>query len=285
MKILRGLVVGAYLALSIMVCNLLQIVSFISYPFSKNACWKFNRAIANFWWGLVAWSMEHVLQIKITLTGDFIPSNENAILLPNHLSGADIPPLLWLAWKKGMTGNIKWFVKDELKWVPGIGWGLWLLGSPFLKRNWKEDRPGVVKMLATYRTNGIPIWLITFLEGTRCTPQKLAADQEKTVAKGLVPFQHHLYPKMAGIVATVQGLRDHVPAIYLIEIGYPYEQIPTIWTMLTSKTTLVDLYIRRIPIEEVPADEQEIQKWILEVWERKDWLMTFYKHHGHFPQM
>jgi 1-acyl-sn-glycerol-3-phosphate acyltransferase len=84
-------------------------------PFSKTTCWAINRQLAGFWWGLVAWTMEEVIGIKITMVGDALPMNEDAIILPNHQSSSDIPALLWLARKKGMVGNIKWFVKDEIK--------------------------------------------------------------------------------------------------------------------------------------------------------------------------
>lgn len=274
---LRGLITITGLIIILLLCNLVQMTSFFIYPFSKKTCWAVNRRIADFWWGLVALSMEHILKVNINLSGDILPYGENAILLPNHQSSADIPSLIWLARKCEMVGNLKWFVKDALKWVPGVGWGLWLLGCPFLKREWQKDKDGVIATLSQYERYSIPIWMISFLEGTRTSRQKIEADTIKTLNKGLIPLKHHLYPKRAGIVTTIQGLRSHISAVYCIEILY-HGAVPTLWQLIAGQADGITLNIIRVPIELVPLSDDAIYSWVEETFHKKDRIFEeFYR--------
>lgn len=273
----RGVIITLWLFLILLLCNALQVLSFFVLPIFVQTRLAFSRKLAGFWWGLVASTMENRLNIKIELVGDELPMHENAILLPNHQSTADIPPLLWLAWKHGMAGGIKWFVKDEIKWVPAVGWGLWLLGTPFVKRKWEEDKAPVIELLGKYRENKIPIWMISFLEGTRTTKVKLAKDQVESKKRGLIPLNHHLYPRPSGIVATVQGLRTHVAAIYDVEILY-HDRTPGLWDLVSGKVSIITMHVIRIPIEEVPAGDEEIYSFIKDIFYRKDRMYEdFYK--------
>ncbi len=276
-KTVRGVIITVWLFMILLFCNALQMYSFLILPIFVQTRLRFNRELAGFWWGLVASTMERRLEIKIEVVGDALPMNENAILLPNHQSTADIPPLLWLAWKHGMADNIKWFVKDPIKWIPGVGWGLWLLGTPFVKREWKEDKAPVIELLDKYRENKIPIWMISFLESTRATKQKLVADAIRTIEMELKPLNHHLFPRPSGIVATVQGLRTHVSAIYDVEILY-HDFTPGLWDLVSGKVAKITIHINRIPIEDVPAGDDEIYSFVKDIFYHKDKLYEeFYK--------
>jgi hypothetical protein len=57
-------------------------------------------------------------------------------------------------------------------------------------------------------------------------------------------------------------------------------------TSLTSglhKPIEMDVYIRRIPIREVPIDEKEVEKWLWDLYKWKDQLIDQYKRQGRFP--
>ena len=273
----RGLFVGLYLMVSLVVCHVLQIISFIVYPFSPKICRTLNRYIVGVWWGLVAWSMERVIKIVIHVTGDELPMYENAILIPNHQASADIPVLLCLALQKGMIGNLKWFVKDDLKHMPFIGWGLRLLGCPFVKRNKQDSKENLMQLFDVYKDDAVPIWMISFLEGTRTNAAKLAADRAKTEEDKKIPLMHHMYPKRTGFIVTVQGLRAHVSAIYDVEILY-HQFKPSVGDLLNGKSRAITLHITRTPIEEIPLDDDGIYAWVVKSFHRKDEIYTQFYH-------
>ena len=73
---------------------------------------------------------------------------------------------------------MKWFVKDILKWIPGPGWGMVMIDCIFLKRNWARDKQDVLDLFSKFKRDDIPVFLVSFLEGTRATPEKLAQSQQ-----------------------------------------------------------------------------------------------------------
>jgi 1-acyl-sn-glycerol-3-phosphate acyltransferase len=73
---------------------------------------------------------------KILFFGDKLPLHQNAVIICNHLSVLDWLVLFSLARRKGRLGVTKFLTKDSVKWIPGVGWGLYLLNYVFLKRDW-----------------------------------------------------------------------------------------------------------------------------------------------------
>ena len=76
----------------------------------------------------------------MVISGDELPQTENAVVIANHQSMTDVQALFLLARKAGRLGDLKWFVKNSLKYVPGIGWGMVFLDCLFVKRDWTADR-------------------------------------------------------------------------------------------------------------------------------------------------
>ena len=107
------------------------------------------------------------------MTGDALPAGENALVIVNHQTMTDVQVLFLLARKAGRLGDLKWFVKDSLKYAPGFGWGMTFLDCLFVKRDWTADAPtstGVRRVVSAR----VPLWLISFSEGTRLSADKLA---------------------------------------------------------------------------------------------------------------
>jgi 1-acyl-sn-glycerol-3-phosphate acyltransferase len=77
---------------------------------------------------------------RITTSGAELPKNESAIIVSNHVSWADFYLIQHLALKSGMLGRCRWFAKQQLKWVPFLGWGLWAMGMPLISRKWDRDQ-------------------------------------------------------------------------------------------------------------------------------------------------
>src|SRR5438046_5871344 len=107
-----GLLTGALsFCYLIFVLNPIQMASVLLYPFSRSACRAVNRWCARSIWGW--WVLMGELQNRIALrfTGDAVPPRENALVLSNHQTMADVMVLMCLAWRCGRLGDMKWFVK------------------------------------------------------------------------------------------------------------------------------------------------------------------------------
>ena len=281
MSFFKGVIATLFLFLTLLLINLLQISSLIVKPFSPPLFRRVNRLFANTWWGLCAWGAEKIHGVRVLLSGDELPVRESSIVILNHQTMTDIPVLFSLAKSKGRLGDLKWFVKDVIKYVPGIGWGMLFLDCLFIKRNWMKDQDHIHRVFKNILDHSIPLWLVTFAEGTRLTPANLEQSRAYAAKQGLAPFRHLLIPRTKGFVVSTQSLCDHVDAVYDLTIGYVNE-IPSLWQWVKGEVQSVHLYVRRFPKEMLPTEAKDLAQWLLDLFKEKDRLLENFYQNGVF---
>ena len=198
------------------------------------------------------------------------------LVTSNHHSWVDIAVL-----QKAFLGRIpflKFFLKQELIWVPFLGLAWWALDLPFLKRKKGHAGGSNVDLETTRRAcerfKLIPTSVINFAEGTRFTPAKHAKQQS--------PYQHLLKAKSGGmaIALSTMGAKFHT----LLDVTIHYSAgTPTMWDYLSDNLPeiIVDVRTREIPAELLdPAAQQDrryrtqVQDWLDGLWAEKDALIT-----------
>jgi 1-acyl-sn-glycerol-3-phosphate acyltransferase len=199
------------------------------------------------------------------------------LVLPNHQSWVDIPVLEAVLNRR--VPMLRFFLKSQLFWVPLLGLAWWALDFPFMKRYSREKiarRPELAgrDIEATRRAcekfSGIPVSLINFVEGTRFTPEKHAAQRS--------PYKHLLRPKAGGIAFVLDAMGDAMHAILDVTIVYPHG-VPTIVDLFADRIPEIRIHIRELPIpyELIGGDYQNdapfrelFQEWINRLWAEKD---------------
>jgi 1-acyl-sn-glycerol-3-phosphate acyltransferase len=279
---LRALLLLAVGFVTLVLFNFLQMASVLLLPFSRAAVRRANRWLADTWWGWCVSAAERLYGVEILITGDDVPMRENAILVVNHQQMPDIPTLMKFARTKDRLGDMKYFIKKEFKWLPGMGWGLQMLDALFVQRNWSSDRERIHRTFARLVESRVPLYLVSFVEGTRLTAAKLAAAQDYARTNGLHVPRHTLVPRTKGFVASVLGLGTHLDAVYDLTIGYE-DGVPSLWQYLQGLVHRIHLHVRRIPASELPEPPDELRQWLLARWEEKDELLESFYKTGRFP--
>lgn len=282
-SLLKGMCYFIYLVFLALFFNVVQLLSVFIYPFSSQSFRKINSACAWFWWENVVFIMRKIQRIKVEFTGDSIPKNEHAMIISNHQSMIDIPAILCFVSKEKRLFDLKWFVKDILKYVPILGWGMKFLNFVFLKRDWIKDQKKIKKTFQHITENKIPIWLISFVEGTRISKDKVKKCQEFCRKTNKPVFNHVLLPKTKGFVSTINGLQERLDAVYDLTIGYP-QKIPNITQLFTGGCMNIHLHIRRFPMSKVPSCPKKAQIWLWHRFGEKDELLKFFNKAYHFPK-
>lgn len=195
----------------------------------------------------------------------------------NHQSWADIFVL-----QRALNRRVpllKFFLKRELIYVPIIGVAWWALDFPFMRRYSEEylekhpEKRG--KDLETIRASCakftlIPTSVMNFLEGTRFTPEKHAAQQS--------PYRHLLRPKAGGIALALNAMGEAFHSLLDVTIYYP-GGIPTFWDYLCGRLGEVVVNVRELPIPRDlfhgdytndPTFRRRVQEWVTALWEEKD---------------
>ena len=277
--IATGLLSFAYL---IFVMNPVQMLSVLIYPFSPRLFREVNRWCARSVWGLWVIIAEVQNGIEVRFSGDDIGYRDNAIVISNHQSMTDVMVMLCFAWRCGRIGDLKFFVKDVIKYVPGVGWGMKFLDCVFVKRDWMRDRGAIDRLFGKYRAENIPVFLVSYLEGTRLTEAKLEGAQAFARERGLYVPEHTLVPRTNGFSTTMTGLRNHLDAVYDLTIGYR-EGPHSLGDCFQGRVTGLDVHIRRFPVDSLPTDDEALKQWVFDRYREKDELLARYKEDGVFP--
>ncbi len=174
---------------------------------------------------------------------------------------------------------LKFFVKQQLIWIPLIGVAMWLLGFPYVRRYSREalERdPGLRRhdQQATQRACEFfkqrPTSVLNFMEGTRFTAQKHAYQQSK--------YRNLLTPKTGGFGYVVGALGDRAPQVLDVTIAYP-DGAPTFWQFISGQCRDVRVEVASHPIpqvllnvhDEMPADvRRQLHEWVDHLWSSKD---------------
>jgi 1-acyl-sn-glycerol-3-phosphate acyltransferase len=267
---------------SLITFNAAQTASLLIKPFSSKTFRRFNRWCANTWWSWCVSFAEQFNGTRIVVSGEDLPTDENALVVSNHQQMPDITTIMALARSKGRLGDLKFFVKHAIKWVPGVGWGMQFINCPFLRRDWSSDREKINATFETLVNERIPMWLVSFVEGTRSTEAKIRTSAEWALERGIESTRHVLIPRTKGFVASVEGLGDHLHAVYDVTIGY-VEGVPTLWQFITGRVEKIHIHVRRFPADDLPKIEAELKQWLLDRFYEKDALLDEYYRTGSFP--
>ncbi|MDD0841939.1 acyltransferase [Pseudomonas sp. Gutcm_11s] len=280
---LRGVISALLLALNTLICcwplfavALLKLL--LPIPPIQRGLRFVMHAIAEFWISFNKFWMNQVRDTRWDVEGiQGMDLRHSYLITSNHQSWVDILVLQYLLNRR--VPFLKFFLKQELIWVPVIGLCWWALEFPFMKRYSKEylakhpekrgqDLATTRRACARYKNN--PVSVFNFLEGTRLTPQKHAQQNS--------PFKYLLKPKAGGIAFVLDAMGEQLDAIVNVTIHYPSGN-PGFWDLLCGRLDQVVVRFDKlaIPTEFIgrnyDQDEEyrlRFQQWVNQLWEAKD---------------
>uniref|UniRef100_U3KCF1 1-acyl-sn-glycerol-3-phosphate acyltransferase delta n=2 Tax=Ficedula albicollis TaxID=59894 RepID=U3KCF1_FICAL len=270
-----------------LIINFIQLFTLILWPINKQLFRKINCRLAYCISSQMVMLLEWWSGTDCTLYTD--PEDyhkygkENAIVILNHNFEIDFLCGWNFCERFGVLGSSKVLAKKELSYMPIIGWMWYFLEIVFCKRKWEEDRKTVVQKLLNLRDYPENFWFLIHCEGTRFTEQKHQISMQVAEAKGLPKLKYHLLPRTKGFAVTVQCLRNVVSAVYDSTLNFRNNENPTLLGVLNGKKYHADLYVRRIPLEDVPKDEQECSTWLHKLYQEKDAFQEEYYRTGTYP--
>lgn len=170
---------------------------------------------------------------------------------------------------------LKFFLKQELIYVPVMGFAWWALDFPFMRRQGGKD---AAKDLATARKacekfKLIPTSVISFAEGTRFTPAKHAKQRS--------PHPHLLKAKVGALAMALDTMGPLFTAMIDVTIVYP-DGVPSFGDLLSGHVRRVQVHIEEvnIPLAFTQAEgsvggalRPQLQQWMNERWVHKDALI------------
>lgn len=199
------------------------------------------------------------------------------LICANHQTWNDIYVLLKVF--GGRAPFFRFFLKQQLIWVPVLGPVWWGLDYPFMKRYGRADiekNPALrgkdmeTTRKACEKYADIPVSILNFVEGTRFTPAK--HDAQKS------PYEHLLRPKAGGLAFTLGAMGNKLSAMLDVTIVYP-DGARSFSDFLAGRVRRVIVEVRslRIPSEFLNRSydsdaefRRQINGWVAKLWAEKD---------------
>ena len=201
------------------------------------------------------------------------------LVLSNHQSWADIIVLQFIL--NNRIPYFRFFLKQQLIWLPIFNFVFIALDYPYMKRYSKEflkKHPELKgKDLETTkrsceRFKDVPVAVMNFVEGTRFTAEKHQKQQS--------PYQHLLKPKAGGIGFVLGAMGEYLTSILDVAITYRPRAMG-IWDFLCGRVKEVVVTINTIPMSaelignyfEDPEYKARFQEWVNQLWLDKDKIL------------
>ena len=243
----------------------------------RHACSRVLVAIAESWIGVNNGLFELFTRIRWQVEGlDGLRRDGSYLVLCNHQSWVDIPVL-----QKVLNRRIpflRFFLKQQLIWVPLLGPAWWALDFPFMKRYSRQtllrhpelqgkDREATRRACEKFRH--MPVSVMNFAEGTRFTQAKHDAQSS--------PFRHLLRPKAGGVAFVLDAMGEALHAILDVTIVYP-EGPCTLMDLIAGRVHDIRVHVRERPIDagligsydEDIAFRGRVKAWMNALWSDKD---------------
>lgn len=257
------------------------IFKLIPYMPWQSFCARWVDKVVIFWADVNNFFINRTQKTKWRIDGlDNLNKKDWYLIIANHQSWMDIVVLQKIFNRK--IPVLKFFIKDQLKWVPLMGFAWWAMGCPFMKRYSKEqlakkphkkgrDLKKTQKAMRLFQYR--PTAIINFVEGTRFT--ELKKSNQKS------PYNNLLKPKAGGISYAISAMEEKINSLLDVTIHYSSKRC-SLWDFLCRRIDAINVTIRKIQIPtefltEKLANDLQLQlsfrEWLNNQWHDKDQLL------------
>ncbi len=241
----------------------------------RSALSRVLAAIGESWIAVNSWLIRHLAGTRLGVDAiEGLRRDGWYLVVCNHQSWVDIPVLQAVFNRR--IPLLRFFLKQQLAWVPVLGLAWWALDFPFMKRYSKEtlarhpelrgkDIEATRRACAKYRT--LPVSVMNFVEGTRFTADKHARQAS--------PYRHLLLPRAGGIAFVLGAMDGLIEAVVDVTIAYPQGR-PSVADLFCGRVREVRVAVRVLPppapgdYENDAASREAFQAWLNAVWADKD---------------
>ena len=195
------------------------------------------------------------------------------VVIVNHRSWADVFLVQSAVAKRGPI--LKFLCKRELAWIPVLGLIFVAFDFPMLRRRASRrmpeserraaDRERVRDACAVVRAR--PAAMLSFVEGTRFTPEKHARMSS--------PYRCLLPPKAGGFEAIVASLGGGEARVLDLTLVYP--RTSAFWAFLGGAAGEIEVRAESFALQEVLAAGP--RDWLEDRWRAKDAALTGHRVH------
>ena len=233
--------------------------------------------------GFTGFLLEVVCGIRMTVTGSeelLERLLDQPMLIANHRTRLDWLFIAFFALRLRRLSALKIALREDIKYIPFIGWGVQSFLFPFISRTDKSKDLATIRNTLEYLTaiqHPRGCSLLLFPEGTDLSKSNLAKSQAAQEAKGLPVWSNVLLPRTAGFCEALQTLRNlnAIDSLVDITIGYvdfqPFERPSELCLWSGRVPREVHIHAEYMRWSDLPVEDQP--EWLLQRFKKKEELL------------
>lgn len=244
----------------------------------KKACLYLLHKTGFLWVHINFYIVKIVGNLKFNIDGGEhlkdLPKDKWYLLISNHQSWTDVL-ILQFIFKKNLPFQ-KYFVKEQMRKFPVMGFVWDAIDCPFLKRsdNKNNDSNSDIELIKekSKKFKLLPASIVSFVEGTRYSTKKHAEQNSA--------YKHLLKPKAGGIACVLSELNREIKSIIDTTLCY-VPRNSNFWDLFSGRLHNISVKIKVLDVpkwlqekHEKKANyseyKQQMQDWLHEMWLAKD---------------
>jgi 1-acyl-sn-glycerol-3-phosphate acyltransferase len=266
----------------IMLCSIIKLLPFT--PLQRLMS-QIADGCATYWISVNYANQQVFSRVKFSVN---LPKSLSAhqwyLVISNHQSWVDILVLQRVFNRK--IPFLKFFLKQNLIYVPFLGLAWWGLDFPFMKRYSKaflkknphlQGKDLETTKIACKKFENTPVSIMNFVEGTRFDKEKLASPHNQSLS-----LTQTLAPKSGGIAFVLNAMGERLTDLVNVTIYYP-NGIPSYWDFVCGKVNEIVVDVETVSIKHLfdegiynpsyftdDAQKHTFQQYLNQLWQAKE---------------
>ncbi len=276
---LVSLAVSVNTILSSLIIFLFAVVKVLTPKGSaRNKVTRYLSSVGEYWISFNQFMTWFIRDLKWDIT---MPQNLKRegryLVFCNHQSWVDILVLQHCLNRRAPF--MRFLLKQELIWVPFLGFCWWALDMIFLQRYSRsqlQKNPALrgkdleSAARACEKLKHIPVSMMSFPEGTRFTTVKRQKQNS--------PYQHLLRPRYGGIGQILYSFDEALDELIDVTIIYP-DGKPNLWQFISGQVHNIVVRVQVLPIgaeirgknfREDASAKNALKVWLNDLWTEKE---------------
>ena len=157
----------------------------------------------------------------------------------------------------------------------------------FLTRQWNRDKDEIYSKLNYVNSLGSNFQLLIFPEGTDLTPEHKRKGDLYADSMGWPHYSYCLHPRSTGFLHAFNILKQgKLEAIYDVTVGYPdvLAKTEVEYVMKGRIPREIHYHIKEYDIKDLPDGDEEVEKWLRQVWKEKEARLKLFYSHSQFRE-
>ncbi|KAG5671103.1 hypothetical protein PVAND_001317 [Polypedilum vanderplanki] len=200
--------------------------------------------------------------------------HKKAFIIANHSDPVNILLMMVTLNHFNRLGNDISYGMTCFKFIPFIGWHIYLAGHILLQKSFTNDKKLIEKRLMEVKDNPNNVWIVLLPEGDQFTIANFSKSVRYALKMRKQPLMHHLTPRHKAFAVTYKELKK-LEGYSIVNAHIAYERSPKFSNLLQQKKIQARIYFQCFEFNEIESNFDGIYKLFQQQDELREKFLKF----------